>query len=80
MRSSLLLAQALTARSGLANGLLRESGAQHRASDKRLECGVHGALTVRRGGQVTAIPTATYLRSPAVIRMGVRDKHSQSKK
>lgn len=29
----------------MANGLLKESGAQHRASDNRLECGVHGALT-----------------------------------
>ena len=31
----------------MANGLLRESGAQHRASEKRLECGVHGALTIK---------------------------------
>ncbi len=30
----------------MANGLLRKSGAQHRASCKRLECGVHGALTL----------------------------------
>jgi hypothetical protein len=30
----------------MANGLLKESGAQHQASDKRLECGVHGALTI----------------------------------
>ncbi|WP_201788740.1 hypothetical protein [Pseudomonas frederiksbergensis] len=29
----------------MANGLLKESGAQHPVSAKRFECGVHGALT-----------------------------------
>jgi len=30
----------------MVNGLLRASGAQHRASDKRFEYGVYGALTI----------------------------------
>ncbi|WP_205350797.1 hypothetical protein, partial [Pseudomonas putida] len=42
---------------------------QHRASGSRLECGLHGADTVR-DGQVTAIPTAT---SPFAVELRALD-------
>ena len=38
----------------MACGLQKESGAQHRGSAKRFECGVHGALTIN-GGHCYAI-------------------------
>ncbi|MDO7899955.1 chromosome segregation protein SMC [Pseudomonas citrulli] len=53
----------------MANGLLAESGAQHQGSDKRLECGVHGALTIELGltGNITRLISLENRQNPADI-------------
>ena len=51
----------------MANGRLRESEAQHQVSDKRLERGVHGALTLFLGGKVFYLSWGSFTWTGALL-------------